>query len=32
MNDLINRIQASIGSDPYYRDNLANDGERFLAW
>jgi hypothetical protein len=32
MSDLINRIQVAIGSDPYYRDNFANDGERFLAW
>ena len=26
------RIQSAITQDPYYRDNFANDGERFLAW
>ena len=32
MSDLINRIRADIDKDPYYKDNFANDGERFLAW
>ncbi len=32
MSELIARIQADIDKDPYYKDNFANDGERFLAW
>lgn len=32
MSELITRIQADIDKDPYYKDNFANDGERFLAW
>ncbi len=32
MLELIIRIQADIANDPYYKDNFANDGERFLAW
>jgi hypothetical protein len=32
MSDLITRIRADINKDPYYKDNFANDGERFLAW
>jgi len=32
MSELITRIQADIAKDPYYKDNFANDGERFLAW
>jgi hypothetical protein len=29
---LIERIQAAISADPYYQQNFANNGERFLAW
>lgn len=32
MSELLTRIQADIEKDPYYKDNFANDGERFLAW
>ena len=32
MSELSTRIQADIDKDPYYRENFANDGERFLAW
>lgn len=32
MSELITRIRADIDKDPYYKDNFANDGERFLAW
>lgn len=32
MSELLARIQADIEKDPYYKDNFANDGERFLAW
>ena len=32
MSELLTRIQADIDKDPYYKDNFANDGERFLAW
>jgi hypothetical protein len=32
MSDLITRIHADIDKDPYYKDNFANDGEKFLAW
>jgi len=32
MSDLLSRIQLQIDSDPYYKDNFANNGERFLAW
>ena len=32
MSDLILRIRADIDKDQYYKDNFANDGERFLAW
>src|SRR5262245_37694127 len=29
---LPDRIRRDIGGDPYYAQNFANDGERFLAW
>src|SRR5271170_244488 len=32
MADLVSRIHADIDRDQYYKDNFANDGERFLAW
>jgi hypothetical protein len=32
MSELITRIRADIDKDPYYKDNFANDGEKFLAW
>ncbi len=32
MSELLSRIQADIAKDPYFKDNFANDGERFLAW
>ena len=32
MSDLVTRIKTAIASDPYYQQNFANDGERFLAW
>ena len=32
MSELVSRIQADIDKDQYYKDNFANDGERFLAW
>jgi hypothetical protein len=32
MSELITRIRADIDKNPYYNDNFANDGERFLAW
>jgi len=32
MSELLTRIQADIEKDPYYKENFANNGERFLAW
>jgi hypothetical protein len=30
--ELLTRIQTDIETHPYYKENFANDGERFLAW
>jgi hypothetical protein len=32
MNELVTRIQRDIRDDIYYKQNFANDGERFVAW
>ncbi|HEV8111562.1 MAG TPA: AIPR family protein [Planctomycetota bacterium] len=29
---MLTRIKDEISSDPYYQDNFANDGQRFVAW
>jgi hypothetical protein len=29
---MYNRVLADISSDPFYADNFANDGQRFVAW
>lgn len=29
---LLDQIQREIQSDPYYRQNFSNDGQRFVAW
>lgn len=29
---LLDQIQRDIQSDPYYRQNFPNDGQRFVAW
>src|SRR5436309_526631 len=29
---MYDRIVAEIGSSPFYNDNFANDGQRFVAW
>jgi hypothetical protein len=31
-NALLTAIERDIGSQPYYQQNFANDGQRFLAW
>jgi hypothetical protein len=32
MSALIERIRTDLKADPYYQQNFANEGERFLAW
>jgi hypothetical protein len=29
---MLDLIKSEIASDPYYRDNFPNDGQRFVAW
>ena len=29
---MLDQIQREIAEDPYYQDNFANDGQRFIAW
>lgn len=29
---MLTRIRAELASDPYYQNNFANDGQRFVAW
>jgi len=29
---MLQQIQSEIKNDPYYQQNFANDGERFVAW
>ncbi len=29
---MLDQIKGEIGVDPYYKQNYANDGQRFVAW
>jgi len=29
---MLAQIESEIGNDPFYQQNFANDGERFVAW
>jgi len=32
MSSIMDRIRNDLQSDPFYRQNFSNDGQRFLAW